>query len=231
MTADAAAPQRSSSSSNARRASWASASRALVRPGTVVRERQRQLDHRGRPRRVARRRELQAALPRLDGRVEIVVLRREVADVRQQLDAKRERRRLRRRQCGLDERTPLRDAPGGAEVPPETCPEAGGDERVLRVAGVGEGGPQVVALQLDPLHPFPPFRPAQPRPRGLGQRREVLRVRLPHGRELAAVGETVERRTRGRCRACRSAQHPSRTRPRRSTCRPALRRDARRSPR
>ena len=166
--------------------------RALLRAGTVVRECERQLEHRGFPRRVARRRQREPSLTRLHRRLEVVVLGREVAEVRQQLDAQRKRHLLGRRQRSFDERTPFGDALGRAEVPPEPDAESSAEERIGRVASVAQGGPEVVVLALEPFHPGQPLRRAQPRLRRIGQRREVLGVRLPRGGETAAFVQTLE---------------------------------------
>ena len=74
---------------------------------------------------------------------------------------------------------------------PEPDAETSADERIGRVARVGEGSPEVVVLALEPLHPGQPLRGAQPRPRGVGQRREVLGVRLLRGGEAAAFVQTL----------------------------------------
>jgi hypothetical protein len=112
------------------------------------------------PRRVARGSEREAALARLDRRLEIVFFGREVADVRQHLDAQRQRCLVRRRQRGFDERAPFGDTFGGAEVPPQAPSEAGGGERMGRLASVGEGSPEVVVLQFEPFHPRLPLQRA-----------------------------------------------------------------------
>jgi hypothetical protein len=131
--------------------------RTLVRPRTVVRERERQPDHRRFPRRIGRRRKPEAALARLDRRPKIVLFGREVADVRQHLDPQRQRSLVRRRQRGFDERAPLGNSFGGAEVPPQPYAEAGSSERMGRPPSVGEGSPEVVVLQFEPSHPRLPL--------------------------------------------------------------------------
>jgi hypothetical protein len=131
---------------------------ALEGAGTIVSKDECQLDEGRFPGRLGGRRQVESALTSFDRRIEIVVFGRELAGVRQQLDADREWHVLRRPKRGLDEGTSLRDARGDPEVPPETDAETGGDERVGRLAGIGEGSPEVVVLQLD--HPVGPLRAA-----------------------------------------------------------------------
>jgi hypothetical protein len=47
-------------------------------------------------------------------------------------------------------------------------------------------------LQLEPFHPGQPVRPPQLDPGGVGQRREVVRVRLTRGGEAAGLGQLLK---------------------------------------
>ena len=161
--------------------------RALGGPGAGVCEGKRQPGQRGFPGRLAMRSQLESALAYLDSGLEILLLRREVAQVREKLDAERRRRIVCELQRGFRELPSLRDALGGAEVPPEPHGETGRNEAVGTVAGVGERRPEVVVLPLETLHPPLPLRLAQAGARAVGQRREVLRVCLSGSVEAAAL--------------------------------------------
>ena len=124
--------------------------RTLMRAGTVVRERERQLDHRRLPRRVARRGEREAALAGRDRGLEIVLFGREVAEVGEQLDAQLDRRVLRSADSASStKRRPSETRSAMPKYQPRPTPSRR-DERIGRVAGVGEGSPEVVVLQLEP---------------------------------------------------------------------------------
>ena len=67
------------------------------------------------------------------------------------------------------------------------------DAGVGRFVRVLESGPQVVALELEASDPRSPLGPTKGALRGVRQRGEVLRVRVPGSREARRLGKALER--------------------------------------
>ena len=149
----------------------------------------------------------------LDRCVEVELLRREVAQERQQLESERGRSILGRGcKCELDEAAAFGDALREREVPGERS-QAAGDAGVGRFVSVREGGPEVVVLELEASDPRSPLGSAKGTVRGVRQRGEVLRVRFPGSREAAACRQGARAHSRAPCRAGHSVRRGSGTRP------------------
>ena len=98
----------------------------------------------------------------------------------------------RRRTCGFQEAAPLGDSLCEGEVPAQPRPQTDPDRRVGRVAGVGQRGPEVVVLQLQPSGAGQPVGPAKLGPRGVGHGREVLGVHQLSRAEGAGLGQLLD---------------------------------------
>ena len=165
---------------------------AFADAGLRKREGERQLREPQLPGSRGRRGERERALARRQRGVEIELLGRQIAEAREQLDPQLHRCVIaRRRQREIEEAPSLGNAPGQAEVPRQRS-EPNRDARVRRVPRVRERGPEIVVLERQPALAAQPIRPAQVRPRVVGEGREVVGVGGASGGEPAALGKTLE---------------------------------------